>query len=541
MLTLSHPLDTEDPITDPTLCNSPIVNTLVVNVYNKVGTRVIGCPSLEEHTSRPQLSNARVVPPQDEWRIVRIIIAGIVVVAIVCLWKYSRISTHSKVRNRSSRQGGRSEAVAVTGVPPPPEASHQPGGNSGNPQLRHRRPATVVSAELPSYHVPPPRQATDPFILLGKEPDELDNSVIANPQRPNNAFQSVIVAGHRILKAWGWALIDQLQPEPATVHPPIRLPSPRSLHRSLYTGTRDLGENFLALGECIFLLVGFDTPGQRDAENDTKYLRQMFESALPSIPRFECIYGADATYAKIRETVLALLGEARTMSGPSRMLLLFTGTGDARNAMYLSNGEVLSESDLSQWLSASPVDQINMPHIGALFDICRMAVSKLAMVFRSVELAWSCSAGEYAYAIHVSQDRLIPRSIFLLSIFLAAHDMKAHGLNSCYFEAAFAFHIKQLSALILFMYHRDHQSRCARCPARKRCDPPVAQNPDLQQAGCAITSLGMIIATYFPQHACEVFLAVEYKMMNEGFTGRLCPLSVLRAKQSDKPTIKDAS
>ncbi|CAE6460635.1 unnamed protein product [Rhizoctonia solani] len=367
VFSLFHPLDTENPITEPTLCGALIANMLAINIGGTVGTLVVGCASSEKHDSRRLSSNVQVVPPQAGRYTVGIIIAGIALVATVYLWRYLGSSVRIQARGRSSRQGGRSEAVAETQDGP------QHGGNSGKSQPRHGRPAAVISTEIPSYHAPPPRRAMDRFMSLGKEPEELNNCTVADPKGSTTHFQRVIIAGRRMLKAWGWTLIDQ--PGPAVIYPPIRSPNPRSLHRSLHTGARDLGESFLALGQCIFLVVGVDTRGQKDAENDTKYLRQMFESALPSIPRFECIYGADATYTKIHETVLALLGEVRTISRPSQVLMLFTGTGDGNNTMCLSNGEVLSESDLSQWLSASPIDQINVPNISALFDICRMGAS----------------------------------------------------------------------------------------------------------------------------------------------------------------------
>ncbi|EUC57062.1 hypothetical protein RSOL_207650 [Rhizoctonia solani AG-3 Rhs1AP] len=389
-------------------------------------------------------------------------------------------------------------------------------------QASHRRPATVVFADTP--HFIPILQA-----------EKLNGRTVTDSQTPTTPYsdpcQSV---GRRIQRIWNWLPI---KPSDQTVS--ISPQDRHSLRRSLYTGARELGKGLLEPKQYFFLLVGVDTMDQKDAENDTEYLRQMFES-LPdrSLIRYECIYGPNATLDAIRETALALLDDARTASSPSRTFMLFTGTGDDNNTMCLTDGQVLSASDLSQWLSISPIDQANQS-ISLLFDICRMAASRLAIAFQSVELAWSCCVGEFAYAIRLSVNKLIPRSIFLLAIFLAAYDMNVHRLDGCYFEAAFAFHIKELSDLILHKYGRQHQNRCFHCPPRKQCDPPVAQNPDLQQAGRALVNLGMLIAEYFPQHACEVFLAVENEMLQAKFPGRLCPLSASRAKKSNKPALKD--
>ncbi|CAE6423666.1 unnamed protein product [Rhizoctonia solani] len=407
-----------------------------------------------------------------------------------------------------------------------------PMNNSGQYALKaqafHRRPATVVFADAPHF-IPILRRVTDPFTLFNKEAEKLNGRIVAVPQTPTTPYGDPRqIVGRHIQQIWNWLPIKPSN-QAVSISPQDR----HSLRRSLYKGARELGEDFSEPERYFFLMVGVDTTDQKDAENDTEYLRQMFES-LPgrSSIRYECIYGRHATLNTIRGTALALLDDARTASGSSRTFMLFTGTGDDNNTMCLANGQVLSVSDLSQWLSISPIEQANQS-ISLLFDICRMATSRLAIIFQSVELAWSCCVGEFAYAIRLSVKKLIPRSIFLLAIFLAAYDVNVHKLDDCYFEAAFAFHIKELSDLILHMYGRGHQSRCLHCPPRKQCDPPVAQNPGLQQAGRSLVNLGMLIAEYFPQHACEVFLAVENEMLQAEFPGRLCPLSASRAK---KPT-----
>ncbi|KAH7341509.1 hypothetical protein B0J17DRAFT_646873 [Rhizoctonia solani] len=502
--------DLEDLTTNATQpCETPTADTLPIDVYNTVKT--ISAPRLEEYSSRLQPSNTQPVPPQPEWHIVGMVIMTIIIlVTTVCLWKYSGIICNGEngACECSAHQAGRSDAVKeassalIEGDPP-----H--GCNPGRPK-HHRQPAVVVSADVPAYHAPLHRQIRDPLISSSREPD----CAVANPQGSapshGNLVQRLVDAGRHILKTQGWPLINRL--ESGVVYIPIRSPDPRSLHRSLFTGAHDLGENFLHLRQCLFLL--------KDAENDTRYLQQMFESAVPTA-RYECIYGPDATYAKIREM-------------PSQMFMVFTGSGDSNNAMCLSNDQVISESDLDQWLSTTPAYQANASNISVLFDICRTAVSQLAKVFRSMALVWSCSIGEYAYAIRISKDKLIP--------------------------AAFTSHIQQLNELILFLYHKGHQDRCPDCPPHKRCDPPMPQNPDLQQAKVhiifnsfhlgvdvrwflqrTVTNLGLVIAAHFPHHASEVFLAVERKMTQVGFAGRLCPLSVFHAQRSNKSKVNDES
>ncbi|CAE6460640.1 unnamed protein product [Rhizoctonia solani] len=505
------------------LCKTLNPDMSAIDVYNTVETA--GSSLLEEYHSLRPPSGTQPAPPQPEWCTVGIAITAIIiVVAAVCLWKYSSIC---------KGESGASSSILIEGDPP-----H--GCNPGRPKSHHKQPAAVASADVPGYHTPLHRECTrDPSVSLGQESD----CATADPQGSisshGNFVQGLVDAGRHMLKTWGWPLINRQ--EPAVVYIPIHSPDSRSLHRSLFTGAHDLGEKFLELEQCLFLLVGVDIESQKDAENDTKYLQQMFESVAPTAPRYECVYGPDATYIKIQEMVFSLLGQAKAMSGPSQMFMVFTGAGDANNAMCLSNGQVLSESDLSQWLSTTSAHHTNGSNISVFFDICRTALSRLAMVFQSIALAWSCSVGEYAYAIKTSEDKLIPRSIFLLAIFLAAHDTTIRGLDGCFFKVAFAFHIQQLNEFILFLYHKDHQGRCPRCPPHKRCDPPTAQNPDLQQDRRAVTNLGMVIAIHFPQHASEVYLAVEHKMTQEGFDGRLCPLSVFRARQSNKPKVNDES
>ncbi|CAE6427086.1 unnamed protein product [Rhizoctonia solani] len=547
VIVLAHPTDVDNPI-----------NKLKTHVYGTAEPLNVGYQS-DEHSSRPHPSNTQSAPPQGGRKTIVVIITTILLASIAWpLWQCLRHNVQSGTRGHSTHVGGRSEAVSgpILGKGMPSDNLVQ---HDIKPMPSHRRPATVVSADT-AHPIPLPREcilaatpfkrpddifggpAMDPSTLPHEELERFNDYTVADPEIPitpyGNRFQ-MINAGHHILRVLNWLPINRSKQAVVCISIPPR--DRLSLRRSLHKGARDLSEGFPEPRQYLFLLVGVDNLGQKDAENDTKYLRQMFESSpCRSSTRYECIYGPDATYTKIRETALALLDEAQTVSGPSQMFMLFTGTGDGNNAMCLADGKVLSESDLSQWLSTSSINQAKQS-TSVLFDICRMAASRLATAFQSVQLAWSCSVGEFAYAIRLSKNKLIPRSIFLLAIFVAAHDMNALKLDGCYFEAAFAFHIKQLSDLILFMYCREHQSRCSRCPPRKRCDPPVAQNPDLQQARGAVTSLGMLIATHFPQHAREVFIAVKNKMRQEEFPGRLCPLSASRAKQSNKPTVKDES
>ncbi|KAG8733040.1 hypothetical protein FRC11_009102 [Ceratobasidium sp. 423] len=539
---LAQLLDAKHPITGSTPATA---SKLEVNVHVTAATPSIGHPPSEEHSTQLRPSNTQLAPSQGELHIVAIGITTILLLSVVWfLWKHLGSNAENGTGDLSAHQAGRSEAVSRGEVltDSPEGGPSQPEGSPLKPQLRHGQSAPVVSADVTPYS-PPPRRATDP--LLSEESEGLNNCPATNLQRTatqhGDAFHKLVIAGHHRLQSWIWPSINQ--PEQAVVCLSIHPRDPSSLRRSLHKGSRDLDQSFLELGRCIFLVVGVDTFGHKDAENDTKYLRQMFESPPhgSSAHRYECLYGPDATYPEIRKTVLALLDEAQADLQPSQIFMLFTGTGDDNNAMCLPNGDVFSESDLSMWLPASSTDQTNEFSVGVLFDICRSAVSRLATAFQPAELAWSCSVGEFAYAIRISEDKLIPRSIFLLAIFLTAHDMKVHNLDNCCFEAAFALHIKHLSELIQFMYHRDHQGQCSRCPAGKQCDAPVAQNPDLEQAGRVVSSLGTLIATHFPERASEVFVAVDQKMLQEGFPGRLCPLSVSRAKQANKPTVKDES
>ncbi|KEP47213.1 putative transmembrane protein [Rhizoctonia solani 123E] len=497
---LGYSPNTDNPINNPTFSTySNHINELEI--------------SIGEYPPQPHPPNTQPALLQAQWRIAVVLVTTTILAPVMWLaWGYLGRSVQSKAQVRSTHLGGHSEAVSGPMGKVSPEI---PMDDSAlyvlKTQASHRRPVTVVFAGTPHF-IP-----------------------ILHPQTPTTPYsdpcQSV---GRHIQRIWNWLPIKPSD-QAVSISPQDR----HSLRRSLYTGARELGKGLLEPKQYFFLLVGVDTMDQKDAENDTEYLRQMFES-LPdrSLIRYECIYGPNTTLDAIRETALALLDDARTASSPSRTFMLFTGTGDDNNTMCLTDGQVLSASDLSQWLSISPIDQANQS-ISLLFDICRMAASRLAIAFQSVELAWSCCVGEFAYAIRLSVNKLIPRSIFLLAIFLAAYDMNVHRLDGCYFEAAFAFHIKELSDLILHKYGRQHQNRCFHCPPRKQCDPPVAQNPDLQQAGRALVNLGMLIAEYFPQHACEVFLAVENEMLQAEFPGRLCPLSASRAKKSNKPTLKD--
>ncbi|CAE7135591.1 unnamed protein product [Rhizoctonia solani] len=500
-------------------CNYPTTTKLEVNVYDTVESFNIeylsgGCPSQQ----------------QGRWQIVIVVVTTTLFV-MCSAWKYVRQSVHRDTRGRSVYLGGRSEAVSgpISGKVSPKKY----GSNPINPQSFRGQLAAVISADT-ARPIPLLRSATGMFALPNKKPEVLNDDTIT--QAPNTWCSDLLaVAGHHISQIWKWLRIDRS--EQALVHATITPRDRGSLHRSLFEGARDLGGDFLEPRRYIFLVIGFDTLEHNDAENDTKYMQQMFESSPRSSTRYECIHGPNATYHKIRETVVALLDEARAVSGPTQIFMLFTGTGDHNNAMCLADGKVLSESDLNRWFSTSATARTTRP-ISALFDICRTAISRLAMGCQPNELAWSCSVGEFAYAIRTLGDKLIPRSIFLLAIFLAAYDMGVHKLDGRYFEAAFTIHIKQLNELILFMYYRKHQSRCVRCPSRRRCDPPAAQNPDLKQAGRAVTSLGALIATQFPQHAREVFLAVDDKMLQIEFPGRLCPLSASRAKQYNKPNNK---
>ncbi|CAE6446266.1 unnamed protein product [Rhizoctonia solani] len=269
----------------------------------------------------------------------------------------------------------------------------------------------------------------------------------------------------------------------------------------------------------IILFIGADTP----TGNDIDYLRQMFDSSphRASI-RYECICGSDATLAKVRDKVLTLFNEARNLPNSPNICLLFSGTGNENNAMCLADGSALSESDLSQWISASAIDLTKRP-VSVLFDICRRNPSRPAMALQPAELAWSCSVGESAYALRLRENKHAPRSIFLLAMFMAAHHTKIHKEDESFFEAAFASYIKQLNGFIRLAYDSAHQDRCPFCPPGRLCDPPVAQNPDLQHGRRAITDLGMVIATHFPEHTRDVFDEVDRKMQQVGFPSVYAP------------------
>ncbi|CUA68519.1 hypothetical protein RSOLAG22IIIB_03557 [Rhizoctonia solani] len=538
---LVHTPDVDNPIISPafTSCHTH-TNKPGINAYGTVGP---GSPNMEYppdgHSSQLRPSTTQLAPAQGEWKtIVTIIIA---LVAWPLLHYLGHIMKNG-AQNHSTHPGGRSEAVSgPTQREILPRKSEDSLVQYDTKQHSfHMRPATVVSADdAPQFCDP-----TNPSLLLDGEPEKLNGRTGTCPQTVPTAscgcsLQLPTAGEHYILRIWNWIRVGRSEQTLAhdTIPPHNRPP----LRRSLYQGSRDLGEGFPGPQQCILLFVGVDTPGQKDAENDINYLRQMIESSphRASI-RYERIYGSDATFANVRDKVLAVLNEAQKLPKPSKTFLLFSGTGDENNAMCLADGSALSESDLSQWLSASAIDLTKEP-VSLLFDICRTNRSRPAIALQPAELAWSCSVGEFAYAIRPPQGKLAPRSIFLLAIFMAAHDTVVHGLDGCYFEAAFALHIKQLSDLILHMYHRAHRSRCSYCPPDKQCDPPSAQNPDLEQARGAVVNLGMLVAEYFSQQACEVFYAVDNKMLDVEFPGGLCPLSALRAKQSNKPTVQDES
>ncbi|EUC57061.1 hypothetical protein RSOL_207640 [Rhizoctonia solani AG-3 Rhs1AP] len=506
-------------------------NKLEVHFHGTVETLNIVYPPSEEHISHSRPSNAQLTLPQLGPHILGIVVTAMLVVSAAYLsWKHSS-STHTGNRSHSAHQTGRNEAVS--GPAPGGDGPLHDSGQAKAPP-RRRLSAAVVFADNAPHSSPPLRRFTDLPTPLIEEPEGLDDFTIDQEATSGgNRFQRLVATGRHVLRSWSWHPINQ--PEPAVIHLSARPPDPRSLHRSLYKGSKDL-DGHLALDQCVFFVVGVDTPGHEDAENDTKYLQQMFESpAHGPPPRYKCIYGSDATRVKIRETIHKLLGEAQAVLAPPRMFMLFTGTGDENNMMYLSKGKPLSESDLTDWLSPF-TNQTNEPAVSMLFDICREANSRLAVISQSAEMAWSCSVGEFAFAIRFSkrEDKLFPRSIFLIAIFLAAHHTDAHNQDDHFFQEAFASHIKQLSAFIRLAYDKQHQDRCPQCPEGRLCDPPKAQTPDLRYAGRAVTSLGMLIATHFPRHAREVFVEVERRMLAGGFPRRLCPLFDPSAAQSNR-------
>ncbi|CAE6423675.1 unnamed protein product [Rhizoctonia solani] len=507
-------------------------NKLEIHFHGAIETINIVYPPSEEPISHPRPSNAQLTLPQLGLHILGIAVTAILLVSAACLlWKHLN-GAQTGDRSHSRRQTGRSEAVS--GPTPGEDGPLQHDSDQVKPPPRRRLSAAVVFADNASHSNPPPRRFTDPLPPLIEEPEELDNCTNQGLSTPGgNRFQRLVATGRHVLRTWSWPPINQ--PDSAVICLSVRSPDPRSLRRSLYKGSGDLGSH-LALDQCVFFVVGVDTPGHEDAENDTKYLQQMFESpAHGSPPRYKCIHGSNATRDKIHKTIYKLLGEAQAALTPPRMFMLFTGTGDENNMMCLFKDESLSESDLNDWLSPF-IDRINEPSVSMLFDICREAISRLAVISQSVEMAWSCSVGEFAFAIRFSkrEDKLFPRSIFLIAIFLAAHHTNVHNQDDHFFQEAFALHIKQLSEFIRLAYDKWHRDRCPRCPADRLCDPPVAQNPDLRHARRAVTNLGMLIATHFPQHAREVFVEVERRMQEGGFPRRLCPLPDPSASQSNR-------
>ncbi|KAH7341504.1 hypothetical protein B0J17DRAFT_262927 [Rhizoctonia solani] len=535
----THMLDMRDPITSATF------NKLEIHVHGPVETLNIVHPPSEDCFPHPQSSDTRPALPQGGWHTLTIGITVISFTLTVWFLRKHLSGQQGGTRDRPTHRAGRSDAVSgpAPGNVLREDNSSPHDGHSAKPHSRHGRSAAVVIMDNKCHHTPPPRRTTFPLPPITEEPEELDDDVAANSRGTatlgGNAFQSFAAAGHHILRTRSWPPIKQGRPTVACLSIPP--PDPNSLHRSLHRGARDLGELPLELDRCIFLLVGIDTSGQEDAENDTEYLRQMLESPTEgsSPPRYEHLYGPNATRDKIRETVHTLLCEAQAMSSPPRMVMLFTGSGAENNMMCLFDNQTLSERDLSDWLSECP-DQTGVAAVSILLDICRMAVLPLMAVSQYVEMAWSCSVGQLAYAFRLSkqEDKLFPRSIFLLAIFLAAHHTNVHNQDSYFFETAFAFHINQLSQLILFAYRQGHHDRCPDCPSGRQCDPPVAQNPDLQHAGHAVTSLGMLIARHFPHHAREVFVEVDRRMLKGGFPRRLCPLSDPYAEQSNRPSAR---
>ncbi|CAE6493357.1 unnamed protein product [Rhizoctonia solani] len=537
----------KDPIT------SHASDKLEIHVHGPVETLNIVYTPSEECFPHPQSSDAGPVLLQGGWHTLGVIIAAISLTLAVWFLRKHLSGQQSGARDRPTHRAGRSDAVSglALGNVLPEDTSPPHDGQPAQPHLRHGRSAAVVTADITCHHTPPPRRATVPLPRITEEPEELEEGLVieslGTATSGGNTFQSFAAAGYHILRTWSWPPIKQVESTVACLRVPP--PDPNSLRRSLHKGARDLGERPLNLGQYMFLFVGIDTPGREDAENDTEYLRQMLASPAygSSLPRYEHLYGPNATRDKIRRTMCTLRGEAQAMSSPPRMLMLFTGTGtgtrtgtgEGNNTMCLCNNETLSERDLSDWLSECP-DQTNNLAVGILFDICRIAVPPPVAISQYVEMAWSCSVGQFAYAISLSkrEDKLFPRSIFLLAILLAAHHTNVHNQDSHFFEAAFTFHINQLSDLILFMYHQGHRDRCPDCPFGQQCDPPVAQNPDLHSAGDAVTNLGMLIARHFPHHAREVFVEIDRRMLKGGFPRRLCPLSDPCAERFSRPSAR---
>ncbi|CAE7135560.1 unnamed protein product [Rhizoctonia solani] len=525
---LTHMLDAKAPIVTATFPNK-----LEIHVHGAVETLNIVYPPPVEHNSHPDSLDS-ITSPRMEWHILGVGIATILLVSATCLlWKHLN-GAQGGIGVRS-HQPGRSNAVSGTapeqGGPPQYDSDH-----AKSPPRRRFSTAVACADDAPHY-TSPHRRTTYPPTPLVEEPEELDNVVDQElATLGGNYLRRYATKFRHALRILTYGWLPTNRPEPVVASLSVCPLGSRSLLGSLYKGSRDLGEDNSVLGRFIFFLVGVDIQGKEDAENDVKYLQQMLESpAHGSPPLYKCMYGPNATRARICKAARVLFGKAQAMLVPPRMFLLFTGIGDDNNMMHLPNGERLFDADLKGWLP--PSDQATKPILSMIFDICREN-PRLAAISESIDMAWSCSVGEYAYAVRFSkqEDKPFPRSIFLLAIFLAAHHTNIHKRDDYFFEAAFALHIKQLGEFIQLMYDKSHQNRCPHCPTDKPCDPPVAQTPDLQHAGRAVTRLGMLIATHFPQHALEVFTEVDRRMQEGGFPRRLCPLSDPTVVQPIKPS-----
>lgn len=242
----------------------------------------------------------------------------------------------------------------------------------------------------------------------------------------------------------------------------------------------------------FILVVAVAVDGLKDPRLDLLFLQTVFEVPKSANVHFGRLSNQEATRKRIQDEFRLLYYRAQQSSIQSRLLVYLTGMGDGSGRMRLFGQDVIGEQDLGVWLAdLRTKSPRSWPVVSVALNICRETVEPPNVSKHNLGLVWSCSAGQLAYAIGLGEG--LPSSCFLISLFLACHDVL---VGSCTFADAFRFRMNQLGQLLEFIHRKRHEGSkaCAGCQTGEKCPPPGLQVPEWEQAGVSMVSfMGLLL------------------------------------------------
>ncbi|KAG8709107.1 hypothetical protein FRC09_000860 [Ceratobasidium sp. 395] len=174
---------------------------------------------------------------------------------------------------------------------------------------------------------------------------------------------------------------------------------------------------------------------------------------------FQALIDTDATQAAIHREIQGIF--ERVLPSTS-VILYFTGHGNDRNALTLSNGQSVGVDILLEWIDQTRKDTGKCLPVFLVFDHCRethdlpldMSAAKLEQVY----IIWACLPRQQAYEVGLEEN--LPYSEFLKIICLTLKELLMNKPQSPSYFLERAVHWMSVAVRV----HRGFICERAKCP-----------------------------------------------------------------------------